>query len=256
MMKIGLSVLLLLFASALVLSQTPEVPSASSAISDEKPTTDSSPAKPSILPDLDKLQTMASQAAQDIVQLHIEKWKANSNAKSAAQADADSIQRNLTTALPGLIGAVRAAPEDVNAGFKLYRSLNALTDVFGTLTEATRVFGQKSEYEALSQQLQVFSSVRRKLGERLEQLTAATQRELNRMRTQIKDQQEKLATAEAAAAEARKELVLAQSEPPKKPAPKKKTAKKPASAASGSNTNATSPNASGQTAAPAAVPKS
>lgn len=256
-MKTGLSLLLLLLASASLLSQTPDVPSASSAASEEKRATNADAPKASVLPDLDKLQTVAAQAATDIGQLHIEKWKASGNARSAAQADADSIGRNLTTALPGLIEAVRAAPEDVNAGFKLYRSLNALTDVFGTLTEATRVFGQKTEYETLTQQLQVFSSVRRKLGEGLEQLTAATQRELNQLRIQSKDQQEKLAKAEAAAAEARKQLVLAQNEPPKKPAPKKKTAaKKPAAATSGSNANSPSSNPSGQTAAGTPVPKS
>jgi len=163
------------------------------------------------------------------------------------------VQRNLTSALPGLIDAVRSAPEDVNAGFKLYRSLSALGDVFGTVTEATRVYGQRSEYETLSQELQVFSSVRRKLGENLEQLTAATQRELNQLRMQSKDQQEKLAKAEAAAAEARQELAVAKSEPPKKPAPKKKTAaKKPAS---GSSANSSTSNATNQTATGAPVPK-
>ena len=209
-----------------------------------------------MLSDLDKLQTAAFQAHADIGKLHIEKWKANAAAKSAVQADADSVQRNLTSALPGLIDAVRSAPEDLNAGFKLYRSLSALGDVFGTVTEATRVHGQRSEYETLSQELQVFSSVRRKLGENLEQLTAATQRELNQLRMQSKDQQEKLAKAEAAAAEARQELAVAQSEPPKKPAPKKKTAaKKPASAASGSSANSSTSNATSQTATGAPVPK-
>ena len=182
--------------------------------------------------------------------LRCAKWKASSAAKGAAQANADSIQRNLTAALPGLIEAVRAAPEDVNAGFKLYRSVNALTDVFGTLTEATRVFGQESEYGALSQELQVLNSVRRRLGENLEQSTAANQRELNQLRMQTNDQREKLAKTEAALAEARRELLLAQNEPPKKAAPKKKTvAKKP-------STNSSSPNPSGETAAGTAVPKS
>src|SRR5271165_1903163 len=249
-MKTVLSVLLLVSAS--MLSQLPETQPASSAGSGEKPASDASTAKTSIVTDLDRLQTVASQAALDIGQLRIEKWKANSNAKSAARADADSVQRNLTSALPGLIDAVRSAPEDVNAEFKLYRSLNALNDVFGPLTEATRVFGQKSEYDALSQQLQVISSVCRKLGEGLEQLTAAKERELSQMRIQIKDQQEKLATAEAAAAEARKELVLAQTEPPKKAAPKKKTAaKKPVPSAGSSNSNS-----NGQTGAGTTLPKS
>jgi len=256
-MKIALSLLLLLFASSLMLSQMPETAPASSGVESKDPSSAAGSSMTSILPDLDRLQTVTSQAAVDIGQLHLEKWKANNNAKSAAQADADSVQRNLTSALPGLIDAVRSAPEDVNASFKLYRNLNALYDVFGTLTEATRVFGQKSEYQALSQQLQVISSTRRKLGEGLEQLTATTQNQINQLRIQNKSQQEQLAAAQAAVAEARKEVVLARAEPPKKTATKKKSvAKKPAPAAGASNTNTPSSNPNGQTGAAAAVPKS
>jgi hypothetical protein len=205
---------------------------------------------------LEQLQTTGSQAARDIGQLHIEKWKANPAAKSAAQTDAESVQRNLTTALPGLIAAVRTAPDDVGAQFKLYRNLNALCDVFGTVTEATRVFGQKGEYETLSQQLRVMGSARRKLGEELEQLTATNQGELNRMRAQIRDQQEQLEAAKAAAAEARKELPVAQTEPPKKPASKKKAvAKKPVPASTGPSSGSSSSNPSNQTGSVAPAPK-
>lgn len=256
-MKISLCLLLLLFASASILSQTPETPSASSANSGNTPTNVASNSMTSVLPELDRLQATGSQAAVDIGRLRIEKWKANSNAKSAAQADAESVQRNLNLALPGLIDAVRSAPDDLNAEFKLYRNLNALYDVFGTLTEATRVFGQKGDYDTMLQQLQVIGSVRRKLGEGLEQLIANTQRELNQMRVQIKAQQEQLAAAAAAAKP--KEIVVAQSEPPKKAAPKKKTPpKKPATATSGSNSNANSAgsNPGGQTGSGATVPKS
>ncbi len=257
-MKTGLSLLLLLvFLSASLRAQTPEVPSSSLASATEKSATTADAPKSSTLPDLDKLQAVASEASADIGQLHIEKWKANSSAKSNAQADADSVRHNLTSALPGLIDAVRSAPDDLNAEFKLYRNLNALYDVFGTLAEATRVFGQKSEYEAMSQQLHVIGSSRRKLGEGLEQSTATAQDQLNQLRTQVKDQREKLVAAEAAAAEARKELVLAQNVPPKKPATKKKSvAKKPASAGSNSNTNPSGSDPNGQTATGTPAPKS
>lgn len=256
-MKFSLSFLFLLFASVSILSQTPEVSSSGSVSGGERSTTSASAPQPSLLPDLDKLQTVASQASIDIGQLHIEKWKANSSAKSNAQADADSVQHNLTSALPGLIDAVRSAPQDLSAQFKLYRNLNALYDVFGALTEATRVFGQKNDYEAMAQQLHVIGSSRRKLGEGLEQLTATAQSQLNQLQMQVKEQQDKLATAEAAAAEARKELVLAQNQPPKKPAPKKKSVtKKPAPAGSNSNANPSGSNPNSQTAPGTAAPKS
>jgi hypothetical protein len=256
-MKIALCLLLLWFASALLLSQTPEAAPPTSASGGEKPATTASGSMTSILPDLDKLQTVSEQAAANLGQLHIEKWKANSGAKSVAQADADSVQRNLTSALPGLIGAVRSAPEDTNAAFKLYRNLNALYDVFGTLTESTRVFGQRAAYETLSQQLQLVGSVRRKLGESLEQLTASTQKQLVQMRSQMKAQQQQLAAAQAETAEVRKELAVAQTPPPPKKAAKKKTvAKKPAATGSGSGANPPGSNSSGQTGTGTTAPKS
>jgi hypothetical protein len=208
-------------------------------------------------PDLDRLQVIASQANTLIGRLGIERWKVSSEARSAAQADAESVQSNLTSALPGMIAAIRAAPDDLNAEFKLYRNLNALYDVFGTLTEATRVFGQKRDYQELSQQLRGISAVRRRLGENLEQLTATTQNQLNQMRIQIKSQQEQLVAAQAAATEARKQIELAQAEPPKKTAAKKKTVvKKPTAAASGSNVNSSGSNSNVQPAAGNTSPKS
>jgi hypothetical protein len=256
-MKIGLALLLLLFASVAMLSQTPEAPSTSSTIDNSSnPANVAGNSITSLLPDLDRLNIVAAQAASDIGRLHIEKWKANGGTKTMAVANADSVQRNLTSALPALIDAARSAPDDLNADFKLYRDLNALHDVFGTLTEASRVFGQKGDYEALAERLQVMDSVRRKLGEALEQLTAATQNQLNEMRIQIRNQQQQLAAAEAAAA-LPKEIVVAQTSPPKKVAPKKKTvAKKPATAASGSNANSPGSNSSDHAGTGTTVPKS
>ena len=237
-MKALLSIALVLLVASALASQTLVSPAATNNVSVNQANVASTSMK-SIASDLDKLQATASQAAQDIGNLRIEKWKANPNAKSAALVDADSVKRNLTDALPGLIDAARATPEDMNAEFKLYRDLNALYDVFGTVTEAARVFGQRGEYDALSQQFQVIGSVRRRLGESLEQLTASTQGELNQMRLQIKDQQEQLAEAKAAAAEARKDVMMAQSAPPAKPAAQKKTVtKKPAARSNGANPNA------------------
>lgn len=148
-----------------------------------------------IFADLDRLQGAASQANLDLGHIRIEKWKADSNSKQQAQGNADSVQRNLTTALPGLIGNVRGAPQDVNAQFKLYRNLNALYDVFASLTESAGAFGPRSDYDALAQQLGVIDSVRRNLGEGLEKLTASTQLELNQLRSQVRTLKQQSAAA-------------------------------------------------------------
>src|SRR4029077_8170826 len=117
---------------------------------------------------------------------------------------------NLSSALPGLIASFRAAPQDPSAGFKLYRNLNALYDVFASFTEATGAFGPKNDYETLMQQLSVIDTARRDLGDDLEKLTASTQAQLTQLRAQLSSMQQ------AAAAAPPKKVVVDDTAPAKK----------------------------------------
>ena len=188
--------------------------------------------------DLDRLQAAASQANLDIAHMRIEKWKADSASKQQAQANADSLQRNLTSALPGLIASFRAAPQDLNAGFKLYRNLNALCDVFASFAESAGAFGSRSDYEALAQPLNVIDSVRHDLGDDLQSLTLSTQSELSQLRTQVRTLQQ------AAAATPPKKVVVDDTEPEKKNTHKKKATAKTTTGSS------SSPNAKGANSTP------
>jgi hypothetical protein len=174
----------------------------------------------SILPDLDRLQATASQANLDLGRMRIEKWKTDSDTKHEAQSNADSIQRNLSSALPGLISDVRSAPQNLGAEFKLYRNLNVLYDVFASVTETAGAFGPRSDYEALAQQLAVIDSVRRDLANALEILTASSQSELDHLRTEVRTLQQA-----SMAAPPPKKIVVDDSEPAKKTAHKKKKTK-------------------------------
>ena len=185
----------------------------------------------SITSDLDRLQAAAAQANLDLAHVRIEKWKTDAASKQQAQANADSLQRNLTSALPGLIDSFRTGPRDLNAGFKLYRNLNALYDVFASFTEAAGAFGTRTDYEALAQQLNVIDSVRHDLADDLESLTASTQSELNALRTQVRSLQQPAAAAPP------KKVIVDDTEPVKKTTHKKKPAKSTSS--SDSNPSAT-----------------
>jgi len=201
----------------------------------------------SLLPDLDRLQTAASEANTDIAHMRIEKWKADGQSKAQAQANADSLRRNLTAALPGLIGNFRAAPQDLNAGFRLYRNLNALYDVLVSFTESAGAFGPRSEYEALARQVGVIDSVRRSLGDALEGMTSSQQEELNRLRTQIHLMQQQ------ATATPPKKVIVDDTEPPKKAQKAHKKKPVPASSTSNSGSGSNSSNPGGTSAG---VPKS
>ncbi len=201
-----------------------------------------------ILPQLDRLQSAASQANSDLAYMRIEKWKADANSRQQAQANADAIQRNLAQALPALIGAVRSAPQDVNAEFKLYRNLNVLYDVFASLTESAGAFGPRSDYDTLARQLAVIDSVRRNLADSLENLTAATQSEINQLRTQVQTLQQKAA---ATPPPPPKKVIVDDTEPAKKTTTHKKKPPPSATQDSSGSSSSSSTSSGNSATAPA-----
>ena len=171
---------------------------------------------------LAQLEASSKDTQADLVKLRIERWKADNAYRKQALGKVDSIQRNLQDALPGMIAQLRAAPEDLSATFKLYRNLDALYDVLGNVVEGTGAFGSKDDLQALQNDLNGFESTRKQLAQRMENLSAAKEAELLRLRTELK-------TAQAAVPAAPpKKIVVDDNEPPKKPVVKKKPAAKPA----------------------------
>jgi hypothetical protein len=102
----------------------------------------------------------------------IDKWKTESSQKQQAQQNAESLVRNLTAALPGMVTAVRTSPHSMAANFKLYRNISALYDVLLPLTESAGAFGQKGEFQALGDQLQRWDQIRRSHADYIERLAA------------------------------------------------------------------------------------
>jgi len=186
---------------------------------------------------LDQVKQTATAIQADLSKMRIEKWKTDNSNKRQTQGNADSVQRNLQAALPDITAQLHASPEDMAASFKLYRNLDALYDVFGSLVESAGAFGSKDEFQSLSNDMNGLESARRALGERIQKLASAKEDELTRLRTQVK-------TLTAAPPPPPKKIVIDDTEPPKKPV-KKKVAKpatptKPASP--GTATPAATPN--------------
>src|SRR5512135_3763627 len=178
---------------------------------------------------LSNLLTQLERAALDangaLGRLRIDKWKTSSDQKQQAQANVQSLQRNLSYAIPELTSKIRQAPSDLNANFKLYRNLNALYDVLSNVAESAGAFGPKDQYEVLAQPVSSIDQVRHDLGDRLDQLTANNQVELDRLRAQVQSiRQAEIATPP-------KKIVIDDNAPAKKspkarkPAPKKPESK-------------------------------
>jgi hypothetical protein len=170
---------------------------------------------------MSQLESTATSTASDLSRLRINKWRAPGDAKQQGEDNRQSILRNLETALPGMINAVRSNPDDIAASFKLYRNLDALYDVLSSVAESAGAFGPRDDYQALGNDLNSVEQIRRDLADRVSALANSKETELARLRTELRAGQ---ATAKPAPA---KKVVVDDNEPPKKPVHKKKTVKHP-----------------------------
>jgi hypothetical protein len=173
------------------------------------------------------LQQTSQAALADLNKLRVDKWKTDSNNKRQAKAMLDSVSRNLQDALPGMITEVRNAPEDLAASFKLYHNLDALHDVLGSVAEDVGAFGPKEDYQPLANEANNFDNLRSQLADRIQNLAAGKEAELNRLRTA-------LAQAQAAPPPPPKKTVVDDTEPEKPVKKKKPKSTKPAT---GTSTN-------------------
>jgi len=163
----------------------------------------------------------------DLARLRVDKWKTDTASKRQAEANAESILRNLAAALPAIVQQVRANPGSVGATFKLYRNLNALYDVMSSLTESAGAFGSNEEYRALANDTSNLDTLRRSLADRVE--TMATFRD-----NEVAQLQARARPASAAAPAPPKKIVVDDNEPVKK-STKKPVAKKKTTTASEQN---------------------
>jgi hypothetical protein len=163
----------------------------------------------------------ASQATQgDLSRLRIEKWKIDSGTKRQTQGNVESIERNLQTALPGILADLKNSPESAPLTFKVYRNLDALNDVLSSVVESAGAFGSKEEFQSLSKDLGAIEDTRRAFADRMDKIAAEKETEIGQLRVALQN-----ARAEATP----KKTVVDDTEPsPKKAnAPKKKSVPKP-----------------------------
>jgi hypothetical protein len=148
------------------------------------------PASPTGPADVNSVLAQLEQAAHttslDLAHLRVEKWKADRPSKDDAASKADSLEKNLTAAFPGMVAGVRAAPGNMAPALKLYRNLNVVYDVLATVAELAGAFGSKEEFRALAADLEAIDSSRRALADALEQTAAAQDAELIRLRNQTR----------------------------------------------------------------------
>ncbi len=182
---------------------------------------------------LNRIEQETLGLSADLGKLRIDKWKADSSTKSQATDNVESIQRNIANALPGLISAVRSAPQSLGTNFKLYRNINALYDVLANLAESAGAFGKREEYEVIAPHVAAIDDDRRGYGDLLAQMTALADSRISAYQQ---------AAAQAAAAQPPKKIIVDDTEltPPSKKKPRKKSTNSSSKAKTSASTASTS----------------
>jgi hypothetical protein len=128
----------------------------------------------------------ASQAIQDdLSHLKVEKWKTDSGTKHQTEGDVESVQRNLQSALPGMLNDLKNSPESTPLTFKVYRNLDALYDVMSSIVESAGAFGSKDEFQSLNKDLGSLENSRRAFADRMDKIANAKETEIGQLRVAL-----------------------------------------------------------------------
>lgn len=136
-----------------------------------------SPARPDLNSTLIDLDHISLATQNDVRNLHVEKWKAGWKTgflKSGAHKDeaehvANSLQRNLSTALPAFIRDVQTSRGGVSATFRLYDDVSLLCEALDSLITTSEAAGKKSDAAALEEDYSALTRVRRSLATYVQQ---------------------------------------------------------------------------------------
>jgi len=198
-----------------------------------KPPAAASPVPYTSVSQLNLMLSEVEQASQamlaDLSKLRMDRWKTDSATKRNAEGDAQSVQRNLQSALPEIVGQLRSAPESLPVTFKLYRNLDALYEVFASVVESAGAFGSRDEYQSLQNDLSGLQRARRSFADRMDSLSNSKEQEVMQLRAQVHD----LRAATTAAPPPPTKVVVDDTEPAK-PARKKPSKSKQKAAATSS----------------------
>jgi hypothetical protein len=127
--------------------------------------------------------------------LNISHWKAPGEVRADAQQNVDSIQRDLSGTLPGLLTQADAAPNSVSVVFPVYSNIDALYDVLLRVSQTANLAAPPSEASDLELSLSRLEAARKQLGDAIVTSAKSNEGELLRLNTAI----QKAAAAQAAA---------------------------------------------------------
>jgi hypothetical protein len=126
-----------------------------------------------------------AQVGQALGGISIRRWKAPNEVKSAADQDVQSIQKDLSGTLSGLLDQADAAPGSVPAAFAVYRNVDALYDTLLRVVLTANLAAPDNEVNSLQAALSSLESARGSLGDSILNTSQSQTAELVRIRTAL-----------------------------------------------------------------------
>jgi hypothetical protein len=118
--------------------------------------------------------------------LRLDRWKAPNSIRDEAQANINSIQRDVQSTLPALLTTADAAPASAAKALSVYRNVDALYDVTLRVDAAARLAAPPDQMSAIDQALARLDDSRRALGDQLQQTAAAQEGQIVHLQAALK----------------------------------------------------------------------
>ncbi len=173
--KFPAAVLLLTFSLSLTLESSAQATASSASGTDVSTITDV----------LNALQPTLSDVNLAVVSVEVHRWKVPGDVKDTTNSDIQSIVRDLTGTLPGLVAQAQADPGAIAPAFAVYRNIDALYDVLLRVTETATLAGSQQEAKRLESVRSELQARRSQLGNALLSSAATQDSNLVQLKTSL-----------------------------------------------------------------------
>jgi hypothetical protein len=184
------------------------------------------------------LRPSLTNVQQAIDSVNVNRWKGSHDDRDRAEANLNSIQRDLQTTLPPMLASADAAPNAVTALFPVMRNVDALYDVLLRVVERADASAPQQQVAALEQARASLEDGRRALGDRIQSAALMQEQRIGQLQRAL-DARPAVVAPPVAPAPA----PIVRAKPKAKPRPKVKPRPKAKTSSSGaSETTTATPN--------------
>ena len=175
-------VLSLAAGGSLAAAQTP----ASAPAPASTPVARTAPAAPASRSEIsDLLQPALANLSRNLNGAQLDHWKLNGAMREETARNIDSVRRDVSGTLPGLLQTADSAPASVSAVLPVFRNVDALYDVVLRVTETARMAAPKPQADGLDDARSRLVEARRSLGDHLQSSAIAADQRVRDLQTAL-----------------------------------------------------------------------